>query len=170
MARVIRLQENIFMRLAAAALAIWLLASLIEWLRPEARVVLMAPEAVDLYTIGDSTLAEAATPAGRVQLKRALFCLDMHENKPVLVKSSFKRNVDYLYCYTILSTTADSVPIRHRWIIDGQAVFERRLTVKGENCRLWSRRHILAKQSGDGRVEIVLENGNILGSAVFKLL
>lgn len=115
-------------------------------------------------------LAAVSTPAGVVHLKRALFCLDVHNRKPVVVKSVFNRRVDYIYCYSVLSAPQEGVTILHRWILDGQPVFERRLRAQGKNCRVWSRRHLLNKTPGSGRVEIVVEDGNTLGAAVFTLI
>lgn len=170
MARVVRLPKDFILRLIALLTGVWLLSYLAGLMLPEARVQLTAPDEVDLYAINDSTLAEVQTPAGKVQLKRALFCLDVQDRKPVLIKSAFKRNVDYFYCYSVISAPTDSIAVVHRWIVDGQPDFERRLIVRGKNCRVWSRRHILCKKAGQGRVDIVLDNGNILGTAVFKLL
>lgn len=120
------------------------------------------PEAPDL--------AAVATPAGVVHLKRALFCLDVHKRKPVIVKSAFNRRVDYIFCYTVITAPPEVVNILHRWILAGQPPFERRLRVQGKNCRVWSCRRLMNKEPGNGRVEIVVEEGNMLGSAVFTLL
>jgi hypothetical protein len=112
----------------------------------------------------------AASPAGPVELLQAVVCLDVYENRPQLVKDHFNQNVDYLCCFTRLSTPGKPVTIIHRWRINGQPDFEKKMVVQGRGCSVWSRRSIFAKLPGEGRVEIVLENGNILGAAVFTLL
>ena len=115
-------------------------------------------------------LAAVATSAGVVHLKRALFCLDIHKRRSVIIKSAFSRRVDYIYCYTVITAPPEGVNILHRWILEGQPVFERRLRVQGKNCRVWSCRHLMNKEPGSGRVEIVVEEGNMLGSSVFTLI
>ncbi len=129
-----------------------------------------APAAVERPEAEGPDLAAVATPAGIVHLKQALFCLDVHNRKPVVFKSVFSRRVDYFYCYSVLSAPPEGVTILHRWIVKGQPVFERRLRVQGRNCRVWSRRHVMSKEPGAGRVEITVEDGNLLGSVVFTLL
>jgi len=111
-----------------------------------------------------------SSPAGPVELLQAVICLDVYENRPQLIKDHFNKNVDYLCCYTRLSAPEKPVTIIHRWRINGQPDFEKKMVVQGRGCNVWSRRSITAKMPGEGRVEIILENGNILGTAVFTLL
>lgn len=173
MARIIRLDGRtglrLFLLLALLLGAFWGIYALsIRLAEPLDRRPAPAEEA---HPEGEEPdLAAVATPAGIVHLKQALFCLDIHDRKPVVFKSVFSRRVDYIYCYSVLSAPPEGVMILHRWILKGQPVFERWLRVQGRNCRVWSRRHVLSKEPGTGRVEIILEDGNLLGSAVFTLL
>ena len=112
----------------------------------------------------------SALPAGPVELLQAVVCLDVYENRPQLIKERYNKNVDYLCCFTRLSAPEKPVTIIHRWHIDGQPDFEKKLAVQGRYCSVWSKRQITAKKAGLCRVEIILENGNILGTAVFTLL
>ncbi|HNW59076.1 MAG TPA: DUF2914 domain-containing protein [bacterium] len=173
MARIIRIDRRRQLRLLLLFVlliaAVWGLYALGTWLpgwlaraHPPAETGNAEPEAPDI--------AAVTTPAGIVHLKQALFCLDIHNRKPVVVKSAFNRRVDYIYCYAVLSAPPEGVTILHRWILKGQPVFERRLRIQGKNCRVWSRRHLLPKEPGAGRVEIVVEDGNLLGATVFTLL
>ena len=172
MSRIIRLNRRTLLTLILLLLHIAAIASGLLCLReslpappieePGGEADMEEPEGPDLGAVTAS--------AGVVHLKRALFCLDVHKHRPVIVKSAFSRRVDYIYCYTVITSPPEGVNILHRWILEGQPVFERRLRVQGRNCRVWSCRHLMNKAPGSGRVEIIVEEGNMLGSAVFTLL
>ncbi|NLP12349.1 DUF2914 domain-containing protein [bacterium] len=48
-------------------------------------------------------------------------------------------------------------------------VYEKKLIVHGKKIRMWSRRQMHRKQSGDWRVEIVSKGGVVLGMVLFKI-
>jgi hypothetical protein len=173
MARIIRFDRPLLLRLGLVLLLVLVIAGgalcVNGWVAAT-RTDESGQEDADSAEPEVPDLAAVATPAGVVHLKGALFCLDIHNRKPVLIKSAFNRRVDYIYCYSVLTAPKEGVTILHRWILDGQPVFERRLRVQGKNCRVWSRRNLMNKEPGTGRVEIVVEDGNMLGAAVFKLL
>ncbi len=129
-----------------------------------------APEAETAAWAGaDSVIALAQTRHGTVALNRMVTCLDIMQDRPLLIKNSFSRRVDFVYCHTVLSS-AEPVTIVHRWKKGDNVEFEKRLLVNGRSCRLWSRRQNLLKQPGVWSVEIVTENGIVLGQARFQLL
>jgi hypothetical protein len=117
----------------------------------------------------DTVLAVAQTQQGPVALNRIVTCLDIHYDRPLLIKNTFSRRVDFVYCHTVLSSV-EPVTVLHRWKRGPKVEFERRLVVHGNGCRLWSRRQNLLKQPGVWSVEIVTENGIVLGQARFQLL
>lgn len=173
MAAIVRLERTFWLGILAAGvlLALLLLTALLVCRRkPEPPPpAISAADEESAAEIPD--LAVVATPAGEVHLKQALFCLDISpKRRPLLAKSAFSRRVDYIYCYSVLTAPKEGVTILHRWIVEGQPVFERRLRVQGKNCRVWSRRHLMLKNPGRGRVEILVEEGNMLGAAVFTLM
>jgi hypothetical protein len=173
MARIIRLDFPTLLRLLLLILLVLAVAgsllALRGWLAARPSVP-REPGESDWAEPEGPDLAAVATSAGVVHLRRAHFCLDVHNHKPLVSKSVFSRRVDYIYCYSVVTAPPEGVTILHRWILAGQPVFERRLRAQGKNCRLWSRRHLMVKEPGTGRVEIIVEDGNMLGSVVFTLL
>ncbi len=117
----------------------------------------------------DTVWAQAETLHGPISLNRAVVCLDVHEGRPLLIKSAYDRRVDYLYCYSVLTAPKGPVTVFHRWIENGIVVFEKKMIVHGNKIRVWSRRQMYRKQSGDWRVEIVSEGGVVLGHVLFKI-
>lgn len=173
MAAIVRLERTFWISVIAAGLLLVLLVLAVPLVcrRPPAPPPPVAAEADDENAADTPDLAVVTTRAGEVHLKRALFCLDISpKRRPLLAKLAFSRRVDYIYCYSVLTAPKEGVTILHRWIVEGQPVFERRLRVQGKNCRVWSRRHLMLKNPGRGRVEILVEEGNMLGAAVFTLL
>lgn len=169
MARVIRITAATILRYSIIALLTIGLIELIMIAWPRTTRVRGEPEEV-VVDSPSFPIATVETPSGMVDLLRAEICLDIKDNKPLLTKQNFNKNVDYLFCFTELSAPEKPVTILHRWRITGQAIFEKRMQVHGRNCRVWSKRQIISKTGGDGRVEIVLNNENLLGSVVFMLL
>jgi hypothetical protein len=118
----------------------------------------------------DTVLAVANTPHGPIALNRAVMCLDVHESRPLLIKSIFDRRVDYLFCYSVLTAAKGPVTVVHRWKNNQRVIFEKRMTVYGKRVRAWSKRQLYMKQSGEWSVEIITEGGIVLGSVYFTLL
>jgi hypothetical protein len=136
----------------------------------ERPVLLPHPPAETLeWAQTDTVLAVVQTQQGPVALNRIVTCLDINQDRPLLIKGVFSRRVDYVYCHTILSSV-EPVTILHRWKRGQKVEFERRLLVHGKGCRLWSRRQNLLKQPGVWSVEIVTENGIVLGQVRFQLM
>jgi hypothetical protein len=148
-----------------------LLAVLLWMLWQVERPVLLPhpPAEASEWAKTDTVLAMAQTQQGPVALNRIVTCLDINFDRPLLIKNTFSRRVDYVYCHTVLSSV-EPVTILHRWKRGRNVEFERRLVVRGNRCSLWSRRQNLLKQPGVWSVEIVTENGIVLGQAQFQLL
>jgi len=150
-----------FIALGLVAWAIWRVESPVALHRPViSEEEIHPPEPV---------LALAQTPHGPIALNRAVICLDVHEGKPLLIKSVYDRRVDYLFCYTVLTAAKGPVAVVHRWKKGDQVIFEKRMTVFGKGVPVWSRRQLYEKQSADWRVEIITEGGIVLGFVPFKL-
>jgi hypothetical protein len=151
-----------------------LVMGLLVWMiwRVESPVSLNHPVVPDehQFSSADTVLAVAITPHGPIALNRAIMCLDVHEGRPLAIKSVFDRRVDYLFCYSVLTAVKGPVTVVHRWKNNGRVIFEKRMIVHGKSVRVWSRRQLYMKQSGEWSVEIVTEGGVILGCVYFSLL
>ncbi len=151
--------------LALLILAVWVI-----W-RVEKSEPLQRPAFLDEETSEpDTVLAVASTPHGPIALNRAVICLDVDRGRPLGIKPAYSRRVDYLFCWTMLTALQGPVTITHRWKNGERMVFEKSMVVHGKHVRVWSRRQLFMKQSGEWRVEIVTESGTVLGAAAFSLL
>ncbi len=104
-----------------------------------------------------------------LKLERAVVCLDVEGGDPVLAKSAFNKNIDYLYCHTTVSGPEGGYSLYHRWIHRGEQVSEFRLSGDGRHSKLWSKREMSYKMAGDWQVKIIAENGEELGAVEFTL-
>jgi len=169
MTRVIRITTVKVLRIFFIIIVAFTIVAAIWNLWPQKKMEIIEPEDLVVENTGPP-MAAVTTPAGPVELLRAEICLDIAQDRPVLTKHSFDKNVDYLFCFTEFSAPEKPVTILHRWRITGQEVFEKKMIIQGRRCRVWSKRHITSKTGGEGRVEILLGDGNILGSTLFMLL
>jgi hypothetical protein len=104
-----------------------------------------------------------------LKLEDAVICLDIDQDNPILVKSSFDKNVDYLFCHTTISGPNNGFRLIHRWLYQGQQVAEYKLSGKGMQCKLWSKKEMTRKWPGDWQVRIGDENDNQIGLVSFTL-
>jgi len=151
--------------LLAIAVLMWVI-----WRVESPSTLTHPPAAEETGAPPDTVLAAANTPHGPIALNRAVVCLDIHDGRPLLIKSAFSRRVDYLYCYSVLTAAKGPVTVIHRWKKDQQVEFEKKMTVHGRRMAVWSRRQLYMKQSGAWSVEIVTEGGIILGTIPFTLI
>ncbi len=133
-----------------------------------------------LLTAGGVASADPATPptpasaergdeAAGMSLARLAVCEDVVDRAPVGEKDTFAKGVGRLWCFTDVRGAASGTQVFHRWYIGDRLVSEIPITVKGRRWRCWSRKTIHPKWEGPARVEVLTEEGDVLGTVEFML-
>ncbi len=112
---------------------------------------------------------ERGAEAAGASLAQLAVCENVVDRAPVGEAESFPKGIARLSCFTDVRGAAPPTQIFHRWYIGDRLVSEIPITVKGSRWRCWSRKTILPNWEGAGRVEILTEEGDVLGTAEFVL-
>jgi hypothetical protein len=113
---------------------------------------------------------DAPAEAEGLRLERLTVCQDVQEREPVGERESYPSDVGALFCFTDVRGAIDPpVQLFHRWYIGDRMVGEIPIAVKGPRWRCWSRKTILPAWTGPGRVEILTDAGDVLGTVGFAL-
>jgi len=103
-------------------------------------------------------------------LQHIVICIDVDEEnqKPLLAKRSFNKQIDYLYCFAELADESPSAVI-FEWMYKDELVARRNVELKEGKQKVWSKLDMSADKSGPWRVVLRDENGGYLGTAHFEL-
>jgi hypothetical protein len=113
--------------------------------------------------------ARKAEIAPVLELAAVAVCKDVEDRQPVGGGTSFTTDVGMLFCFTDVRNARTPTQIFHRWYVGDTLVNEIPITVKGPRWRCWSQKTIWPGWSGDCRVEIVTEEGDVIGTSAFAL-
>ncbi len=113
----------------------------------------------------------AATPAAEnaPRLAQTTICENVEDRAPIGAAESFSSQVGRLWCFTDVRGATPPTEIFHRWYVGDDLVSEIPITVRAERWRCWSRKTIRPGWSGACRVEVLTEEGDLLGTAEFVL-
>ncbi len=90
------------------------------------------------------------------------------DRMPVDESDSFPVDVGEVWCWTRVSG-AEGITIKHVWLRDGVEMAEVPLEISGNSWRTYSSKTIPPYWSGDWRVEVRDEIGNVLASQDFTV-
>ena len=119
----------------------------------------------------DAEPADATAPASApaATLARIVVCRDVEERAPVDPGESFSSDVGKLTCFTDVRTENAPLQIFHRWYVGDELMAEIPISVKANRWRCWSTKTIRSKWNGPARVDVLTEEGDLLGSVDFAL-
>jgi len=95
-------------------------------------------------------------------------CTAVEDRQPSGVGTVFPDDLDKLYCFTKIAGAEDTTYVTHVWYFGNDEIARVKLPVKAKSWRTWSSKK-LNMFLGNGHVEIVSENGDILGKAEFEI-
>lgn len=105
-----------------------------------------------------------------LDVEEMLFCQSVEDREPTGVDTVFANTVEMVYCYTkIVSPTDEPTNISHVWYLDGEQKSKIDLTIKGKTWRTWSSKTIPESWTGNWKVEVVSEDGDVLESKEFMV-
>lgn len=114
-------------------------------------------------------VASTGASAQKTELvvSEVVFCTGVEDRQPVGANSQFFDTMERIYCFTRITGAAEDVKIYHVWIFGEEEKARVELTLRSSNWRTWSSKRIIQAWSGAWRVDIVLENGDIIASREF---
>jgi hypothetical protein len=104
-----------------------------------------------------------------LEIARMILCSGIEEREPMNPSDVFSLDIDQVYCFTEVRNAGSPKTITHRWYYGDQLMAEIPLDVQGHRYRTWSSKKILASATGEWRVEVVDEAGQVLGDIVFRI-
>lgn len=112
---------------------------------------------------------EETTKAEGFRVGRIAICKSIVEREPVGESKEFNNDVGKVFCFTeVLDAKIDTF-ITHEWYYKDELKASVRLKVSGARWRTWSSKGIDKNWTGEWRVEVKDEEGNLLASATFKI-
>ncbi len=104
-----------------------------------------------------------------IMVSRMAICENIEEREPVGAAEAFPSDVGALFCFTEIDRADPPAQIFHRWYVGDRLVNEIPITVRASHWRCWSRKTIVERWTGECRVEVATEAGDILRVATFTL-
>ena len=105
-----------------------------------------------------------------LKVKDIKICKFIKKRTPVGSDVIFTNNVDSLYCYTRIQNTGTKREVKHIWYYENQIMTQVRYNVRKSNIyRSWTKKTILPNQVGQWRVDVLDNNGTIIGSKKFEI-
>jgi hypothetical protein len=101
-------------------------------------------------------------------LEEIAICTAIEDRQPVGAGTVFSNDVEKIYCYTKITGATDTTSVNHVWYMGDTQLASVNLPIKSASWRTWSSKTI-GMSLGKGHVEIVTEDGNLLGKADFEI-
>jgi hypothetical protein len=112
---------------------------------------------------------ETAQMAGDMAISEIAVCEEVQERVPVGEADAFPSEIGQLWCFTRVQNAEAPTQIFHRWYVGDNLVDEIAINVGSEHWRCWSTKTILPNWTGDCRVEILTEEGDVIMTKEFVL-
>ncbi len=116
-------------------------------------------------------LGIAIPGAAQAQLAvdESAIALDVIDRMPVGSDSTFTAGVERLFCWTRVSGVEAAATLHHVWIWNDQEMADVVLNVGGSPWRTFSNKAIMSDWTGDWRVEIRDDTGNVIETIRFTV-
>jgi len=115
-----------------------------------------------------SVICFAQEPA-RMRIAEMVFCESVEERDPINSSISFPDNIGELYCYTWIEGAPEATSVIHVWYYGDEEMSRISLKVGANSWRTWSSKKILESWKGKWRVDVLISNGDLLGSQEFTI-
>jgi len=109
-------------------------------------------------------VAEAPKPAAKLEghLARAVFATQIEDREPVDPVSTLPADEAKVYFFTELIGLQGRT-VTHRWEYQGNVMAEVNFEVRGPRWRVFSSKNFLPEWTGDWKVRVVTDTGEVLG-------
>lgn len=107
--------------------------------------------------------------AGELQVHDPATGTGVENRMPIGVGDIFPPSVGKVYAFTRIVGAASDTFVTHKWYYGDRSMAEVRLPVRSTSWRTFSSKNILAGWTGQWRVDIVDEQGTVIGSIPFSI-
>ena len=114
----------------------------------------------------DTTSAVVEEP--ELAIEDIVMCSSIEDREPSGINTVFSDDLEKIYCFTKIIGATDTTSVNHVWYMGDQQVASVNLAIKSASWRTWSSK-MIGNSLGNGRVEIVDEDGTMLGKAEFEI-
>ncbi|MCZ6917447.1 MAG: DUF2914 domain-containing protein [Gemmatimonadetes bacterium] len=94
---------------------------------------------------------------------------DVVDRMPVDPGATFTADVGRLFCWTRITGAEGSTSVRHVWFLEDQEMADVELNVGGSSWRTHSSKAIVPEWTGNWRVEVRDNSGNVLETIRFSV-
>jgi hypothetical protein len=129
--------------------------------------ICFAQEEAAEESMEEPTAAVAEAPT--LTLEDIQICTAVEDRQPVGAGTVFPDNLEKIYCFTKIAGATDTVSVYHVWYMGDKEVSKVSLSVKSSSWRTWSSKVLAGLGLGKGRVEILAEDGTLLGKTEFEI-
>ena len=115
-------------------------------------------------------MAMPAVAQAQLSVDESAIGLDVIDRMPVGADSTFTADVERVYCWTRISGAPEGgTTIHHVWIRGDQEMADLELNIGAPSWRTWSNKAIMADWTGDWRVEVRDDAGNVIETIRFTV-
>ena len=111
----------------------------------------------------------SAQEANNLTIEKLVICTSIEDRQPVGVDSTFSKDVGKLYCFSNITGAEKQCSISQVWYYKDEQMANIKLNVKAKTWRTWSSKKIVSFATGQWRVDIVSEKGDVLASKKFTI-
>ena len=129
-------------------------------------VVCFAQEEPAEESMKDTTSAMAKE--SELSIEDLVMCAAIEDREPSGIGTVFSSDSEKIYCFTKIIGATDTTSVNHVWYMGDQQVASVNLPIKSAAWRTWSSK-MIGNSLGKGYVEIVAEDGTMLGKADFEI-
>jgi len=104
-----------------------------------------------------------------IRVEEMVFCAGVKDRQPAGVDTVFANTVERIYCLTKIVGAKDTTSVAHVWYRGDKEMARVKLPVKSASWRTWSSKRIWEKWTGTWRVDVVGEDGKVVGSKGFAV-
>ncbi len=101
-------------------------------------------------------------------LEDIAICSAVEDKQPQGAGTVFSDDSEKIYCFTKIVGASDTTAVNHVWYMGDRELVSVNLAVKSASWRTWSSK-LVDMGLGKGHVEIVSEDGTVLGKADFEI-
>ena len=104
-----------------------------------------------------------------LSIEDAIMCRDVVDRTPVEPGDVFPNDMEKIYCFTRVVGATTTTEIRHNWYFGEDIVASVVLPVRSANWRTFSSKKLLPEYTGDWRVEVLSQEGDLLKKIIFMI-
>jgi hypothetical protein len=109
----------------------------------------------------------ADSHASALKVEKAVVCKGVDQRVPLGIGNVFASDAEKIYCFTKITGATQDTMVTHKWYLNGELKSSVDLPIESSSWRTWSFKQIGSADVGDGMVEVVSAQGEVLTTIIF---